>query len=323
VQECEVNRPVFYCSLLFILNLQPIFLALPMPSKNQQATPAHDYVAPELIPYLHVRTVIDFTQRELVELMPELNKLEFVQGQDELNLILQRTGETTDDFFRDFPNTASLENVYQERVDPGGNSDPDIKRRFHYVISASSERDVFDLYEYRTNLKDERLTSEELKGSYLMTSGHTAQVLFFHPRQRPGCAFRYLGREKAGRRYHAVAFAQKVEVSRMTGSINLAGTEAVILKHGVAWIDPDSFQIVRMRTDLLTRRPDIGLDQHTTWIEFGETHFDQSPRTLWLPSEVRVLVRFNGWKFENRHRYSQYRLFTVESRDGQKQLIRP
>ena len=78
-----------------------------------------------------------------------------------------------------------------------------------------------------------------------------------------------------------------------------------------------------MRSDLLTRRTDIGLEQHSTWIEFGEVRFGQSPRVFWLPSEVRVLVRFNGWKFENRHRYSQYRLFTVESQDGQKQLIHP
>jgi len=103
----------------------------------------------------------------------------------------------------------------------------------------------------------------------------------------------------------------------------MMGTQAAIMRQGVAWIDPDSFQIIRLRLDLLVRRTDIGLDQHTTKIEFNEVRFDRLSRTLWLPREVQVVIVWRGWRFANRHYYSQYRLFTVESREDSRRIVRP
>jgi hypothetical protein len=121
----------------------------------------------------------------------------------------------------------------------------------------------------------------------------------------------------------AVAFAQDPELSPPRGYINLVGTEIAIMVQGLAWIDPDSHQILRMRLDLLVSRKDAGLDQHTTNIEFSEVRFGPDSRPLWLPREVRIVIACKGWKFQNRHAYSQYRLFTVESREGEKKIIRP
>ena len=78
-----------------------------------------------------------------------------------------------------------------------------------------------------------------------------------------------------------------------------------------------------MRLDLLAPRTDVGLEQHTTWVEFEEVRFDSASRTLWLPHEVRIVIVCKGWRFANRHGYSQYRLFSVESRDGDKKIISP
>jgi hypothetical protein len=42
--------------------------------------------------------------------------------------------------------------------------------------------------------------------------------------------------------------------------------------------------------------------------------FKGMSRGLWLPMEVVVTIKLQGYFFRNRHRCSQYRLFTVESR---------
>ena len=75
-----------------------------------------------------------------------------------------------------------------------------------------------------------------------------------------------------------------------------------------------------MRSELLAPRSDAGLDQHTSIIDFSEFRFEGLSRTLWLPREVQLVLKFKGWKFSNRHRYSQYRLFAVESIDGAKKI---
>ncbi len=285
--------------------------------------PAPAEVRPEVIPYLHARSVVDFSRQELVALMPELKTLEFTDSQQELATLLEKSGANVEAFFRDFPNTSALENVNYEREAPGRTDGQYLKRRYHYIITAPTSPDELAFEEFRTDLKDESLNPDELKGAYLLTSGHASSPIYFHPRARPGCAFRYLGRDRSGRRAHAVAFAQNAEVAQTTGSINLLGTEVLLYVQGVAWIDPDSFQILKMRLDLLVPRTDVGLEQHTTWIEFEEVRFDNASRTLWLPREVRILIVWKGWRFANRHGYSQYRLFSVESRDGDKQILRP
>ncbi len=286
---------------------------------KSQATATPD----ELLPYLHARSIIDFSQRGLIEWFPELKNLEFAQTQEELPLLLDRVGENVEIFFRDFPNTSALENVYQERWEPGGARDDYLKPKYHYIISASSDPDELGLEEYRTNLKDEKLTFKDLKGSYLLTSGYASHPLYFHPRNRSASNFRCIGRERSGQKAIVIAFAQIPEKTKTLGSITLMGQHAVILVQGAIWVAPDSFQILRMQTDLLVSRSDIGLNQHATRIEFEEIAFPGISRKLWLPREVLITIQFQGYKFRNLHRYTQYKLFSVESKDGPKKLARP
>ncbi len=90
------------------------------------------------------------------------------------------------------------------------------------------------------------------------------------------------------------------------------------LVQGVAWIDELSFQIVRLRTGLLAPPPGAGLKQQTTDIRFEEVRFEKLPAGLWLPHEVVVTMDWKGEIFRNRHRYSDFKLFSVETKQEQK-----
>jgi len=84
---------------------------------------------------------------------------------------------------------------------------------------------------------------------------------------------------------------------------------------GFAWVDPQSHQILRMRTDLLAPRSDVRLPRQTTEIRFGEVHFDSYSQAFWLPREVLVTVEYERQIYRNRHLYSDYLVFLVESKD--------
>jgi hypothetical protein len=74
-----------------------------------------------------------------------------------------------------------------------------------------------------------------------------------------------------------------------------------------------------MRTDLLKPLPKVRLVRQTTEIHYGEVHFKQIPLAFWLPREVTVTVQWKGRVFRNSHRYSDFRLFNVETREKRKQ----
>jgi hypothetical protein len=90
-----------------------------------------------------------------------------------------------------------------------------------------------------------------------------------------------------------------------------------MLAQGVAWLDKYNFQIIRMRTDLLAPRPEISLDRQTTEIAFNQVHLPDVAAPLWLPSEVKVYIKFKSHdperklSFQNEHRYLDYRRYRV------------
>jgi hypothetical protein len=79
-----------------------------------------------------------------------------------------------------------------------------------------------------------------------------------------------------------VAFAQQPGKARryvtMTGR---EGTRVDMLMQGIAWVDKNNFQLVRMRTDLLAPHSEIGQDQQTTDVTLSKVQ---------LPDVKNILV---------------------------------
>jgi hypothetical protein len=48
-------------------------------------------------------------------------------------------------------------------------------------------------------------------------------------------------------------------------------------------------------------------------IEFEQVSFKNGSLALWLPREVNVFIRRGNVNYRNRHLYSDYRMFTVDS----------
>jgi hypothetical protein len=271
----------------------------------------------ELQRYANVRPIVDWTPDELARAVPELKRLEPAQGQQELPLILQRVGENVEALFRNFPNTSSLERVTQRRWRGEGWSGAEISQRFHYLVLARPGETALGLDEYRTDAKGKQAGLPGLVRGFLLTQGFVSTAIYFHPLEQSGSAFRYLGRQMMHKRQtYVVAFAQRPATARVTGQTTIGEKSVAILVQGVAWIDPASFQIVRLRTDLLAPREDIGLKRQTTEVDFGEVRFSSVAARLWLPRQVAVKQEWKDWTFYNLHRYSAFKLFKVEAKIG-------
>jgi len=293
-------------------------------------------VPPELQPYVNAQSVVNWPQAELIKHYPELEDVELAPSQEELPLLLEKVGEGVEVFFRDFVNVTSIESTSQEMknpraapqaLDPVGQEigirrgmPQTLQRTCNYLIVAQRDEKGIFLEEYRTNNKGERI---DLGSSYILTKGFVSTPLLFHPRYQTGSLYRYLGRETKGSKLQVLAFAQRPETAELIGSFHLIGGTVLLLTQGLAWINPNSFQIVRMRTDLLVPRSDIRLVKQASEIELGEVRFEGVPRPLWLPRRVVVTIDWQHNTYRNRHHYRNYKLFSVETREDRKEIVRP
>ncbi|HEV2176931.1 MAG TPA: hypothetical protein VGW33_06990 [Terriglobia bacterium] len=258
-------------------------------------------------------TVVDWPFPEVRREVPELKKLDASTSQDELPAILGRVGERVAALFRDFPNTTSREDVNEEKLFPEGTVETSISQDFHYLVLAGSEAGRPIFREYRTNAKGRLVTPSGLNQGFVLTAGFASMAIHFHPQYQGQSRFRYLGTEMMDKHEtDVVAFAQK-PAAQEKGVLVISGRRAVVLYQGVAWIDHSNDKIVRMRTDLERPALEIGLKRQTTRVKFGEVHFKGESVVVWLPREVVVEAEFTGQTFRNIHRYSDFKLFSVET----------
>jgi hypothetical protein len=285
------------------------------PALQERGTP----VPPGHEPYVGARSVVDRSQAELIQQYPELDEVEFAQSQEELPILLGKVGEGVEALFSDFVSTASTEQITQDAARPPSFS-PRLTSKCNYLVVIQRSEQMITLEEYRTNDRGEPVDQGRY---YLLTSGFASVPLFFHPLYQPDSHFRYIGRQTKGRQAYVFGFAQKPEAAGLIGHFHVLGSPAVILSQGIAWIDPDTYRIVRMRTDLLAPRYDIMLASQTSEVELGEVRFEGAPQPLWLPRKVVVKIDYQHTIYRNQHRYRDYKLFTVETQEGKKEIIPP
>ncbi len=257
--------------------------------------------------------MVEWTPEELAKRIPDLKGFDPAKNQETLPLILDHVGANVQAFFHNFISTASVEEIYQQRIGMEGGESLS-PRKLNYLLLAVPASMGVTLQEYRTDSKGRPASPASGTGRGLLTHGFASVSVYFDPQHQSGSTFRYLGRKAENKRtFLLVGFAQRPEPKGIMARFNTGMESIPILVQGVAWIDPGSYQIVRMRTDLLAPQIEFDLEQLSTDISFHEVQFKGSSKMMWLPREVNVTVRYENTTFFNQHRYSDYRLFNVEA----------
>jgi len=267
--------------------------------------------------YANAHPYLDLPLSQLVDHIPELKTLQPTPDRQELPVILQKMGQSVDNFMRDIGDLIAHEDVTQEKLNKKGGIQAKQRVQDNYLIlhhgyewGASAE--------YRMDENGKRLGPIGLEKGYLVTSGQALSCISFSTVAQAQSKFRYLGAEKIGsRETYVLGFAQKPgEVTFRTVMSGTGGAEADMLTQGILWVDKKSFQIIRMRSDLLAPQNEIGLDQLTTEVTFAEVQLQDVPNPLWLPSDVDVSMEIKKQKFHNVHHYTNYRRYRVSVKIG-------
>jgi hypothetical protein len=266
--------------------------------------------------YDGAKTIIEYSHAELLSAFPELRRLQTAESQKELPAILGKVGANVEALVDGLPDLISQEDVTQQttRVERAGSVQTRRLEPFSYMILAHESSKNVDLEEYRTDSQGKRTKPQQLERDFCLTRGFATMWTLFHPGNRSAANFRLLGQEELdGHKTDLVAFAQRPGWATVVGRVVANGRSVLILYQGIAWIDVPTYQIIRMRTDLLAPRWDVGLRRQTTEVEFSEVHLPGVATPLWLPQTVAVTTSLTAETLRNEHRYTNYRLFRVAS----------
>jgi len=191
-----------------------------------------------------------------------------------------------------------------------------LRQKFRYLCLIQSQPRGPLIDEYRADSTGSLTEPLGLKENLMITSGFVSAPLLLHPAYQSGNTYRYLGRQKLkGTTAYVVAFAQVPARARIRGSFKSGEDSQSTYAQGLIWIDENSRNILRLKTDLLTPLAPVKLNQETTEIDFREVRFNSVAQKFWLPSEVTVTIDWGGRLLRNKHEYSDFRVFNVEQRN--------
>ena len=187
------------------------------------------------------------------------------------------------------------------------------KRSFDYVVSISKIREGYlNVQEYRNGTQDLSVFPDAVA-----TRGLPAAVLVFHPYYREDYDMKCegLGRWKGGHAWQ-IHFAQKQgKSSRIRGyraGLNAPSIPVALI--GRAWIAKNTFQVVRIETDLQAPMPEIRYLAEHMDIEYGPVNFKKQNETIWLPVTADIYFNLRGRRIRRKNAFQSYLLFSVDEK---------
>ena len=246
---------------------------------------------------------------------PPKNLPDFQPAADQAQtpVILAAVGKNVAEFFANLPNICSIVEVNAQRLNREGKGGLSEKFKYRYLALAPSHPWGPSVDEYRADWTG-RESSQSVSDNAMLTEGFVSATLVFHPSYQSGSNFRLLGSQKIkGRSTFVMAYAQDPKKSSLSGTFQYGAIINPTYTQGMAWIDAENYQIVRLTSDLVEPLPQVRLDRETTDINFTEVHFKRQTQGFWLPEAVTVSLDWNGRIYRNNHAYSEFLLSDVQA----------
>ena len=227
--------------------------------------------------------------------------------------VVQKAEERILELVRNVDRFTATESLTHQSINKHGQASAPVGRKFDYVVSIHEvRRGHLGVTEYRNG----GLALNEFPGG-IVTNGLPALVLIFHPYYAPSYEITCEGLARSNDQLAwQVHFRQKPDMPNELKSyqFGITGRSYSVSLKGRAWISADSYQIVRMETDLVSPIPQIQLLAEHTTIDYRPVTFRVGDVNLWLPLSAEVYFDWRGQRVHRRHSFDHYMLFMVDDK---------
>ncbi len=208
----------------------------------------------------------------------------------------------------------ATEILHHEDVNSAGYADRFENLSFNYLASIREIKNKFgeflDVQEYRNGS-----TGNDMFPDKMASTGLPSIVLIFHPWLVSDFDMKCEGLSRAhGTFAWQVYLSQKKDKESRIRQYRVGGHVYPIALKGRAWIDVNTFQVVRLETDLREPRPDLRLATEHLVMEYGPVHFKSRKEVLWLPASAEYYAILRGQRFHRRHSFTDYILFSIDDK---------
>jgi hypothetical protein len=230
-----------------------------------------------------------------------------------LDDVLQSAGKRLQELVKNVDRFTATELVTDQSMSKWGMPSSPEKAQFDYIVSMEEARPgALTVEEYR----ERRAASKEFPDA-VMTSGLPALVVIFHPFYAGNydMTCEGLARWNGGLAWQ-VHFRQRKDKPNTIRSYRSGpqGRGYPVALKGRAWIAADTFQVVRLETNMVEPMPQIRLAAEHVEIEYAPVRFRQGTMEMWLPASVEVFYDWKGHRVHREHRFSNYLLFSVDDK---------
>ncbi len=226
--------------------------------------------------------------------------------------VIEQAGLSVRELVNDLSQFAAIEDILHEQVNANGHPITKLRRTFNYVASISqSPAGVISVDEDRTGRSDLGDFPEQIA-----TRGLPTLALIFHPDLRGDYDMNCEGlSDLNGQATWLVHFRQRDDRPKRIKGYKVGGQVYLVGLKGRAWISADTYQIVRMESELVNPIPEIRLRSDHQIVEYGAVNFAKKNTTLWLPQSAELYFDFRNRRYYRRHSFSNFLLFAVDSND--------
>jgi tetratricopeptide (TPR) repeat protein len=230
-----------------------------------------------------------------------------------LDEVVQHAGKRLQELVKNVDRFTATELVTDESINKWGLPSSSEKAQFDYIVSMEeTRRGALNVEEYR----ERRAASKDFPET-VMTNGLPALVVIFHPYYAGNfdMTCEGLARWNGGLAWQ-VHFRQRKDKPNSIRSyrMSLEGQGYPVALKGRAWIAADSYQIVRLETNMVAPMPQIRLAAEHVTIEYAPVQFQKGTLEMWLPANVEVYNDWKGRRVHRRHTFSNYLLFSVDDK---------
>jgi tetratricopeptide (TPR) repeat protein len=229
-----------------------------------------------------------------------------------LQQVQDESAKRVHDFVDSVNKITATEELDNELLDHSGFPSVRESRSFGYVVDIHEVRKgIVEVEEYRNGTLDPKLFPQQIA-----TIGLPALVLIFHANYKDDFEVSCEGLSRwGGGLAWQVHFRQKSDKPSRLRGYRVGGRLTLISLRGRAWIAADTFQVVRLETDIVSPLPEIRLKAEHISVDYGPVAFRKHNQKLWLPQTAEVYFDFKGRRMHRRHRFSKYLLFAVDEKE--------
>ncbi|MGB2664663.1 MAG: hypothetical protein WAK48_11700 [Candidatus Acidiferrum sp.] len=228
-----------------------------------------------------------------------------------LDEVLPKVGHRIQQFVDDVEHFTSTQSISQETLNKAGDVTSEGHWTYDYIVSIKESRPgILNVKEY---LNSDPTAADSPGG--VISKGLPALLLIFHPYDSSAFYMKCEGMVTLnGHRLWQIYFRQRPDRPNTTLSYSFGPNHPsyLVALKGRAWFTADSYQMVRLQTDLINPVPEIRLTADHIAVDYGPVHFRRRDEEMWVPHTAEHYIDLKGIRVHQRMSFGNYLLFAVD-----------